>query len=356
MDGTALKKPTPHLFERQHRLAYFRDDERRRRKDRRHVPPQNKYVRPGSFIIAPVKFDAIRSAGTEVLKFLRAMAHTVLAMKQAVVLDFRRTESFFPITTIYLFAEIDRVVSLSDLVKPITILDPRLRRPREVLKQIGIHEITGDTCDIIPEREDVVYWKATKGRDQSGTNLAVLEVVAERVNRDHAKNVELSGVWRGVSEAVGNSVEHAYTLPRDDGFQGLNDTKWWMFTQLRSGTFTVAVCDLGCGYRNTIAQTLPQKFVVELAAALAGTNRDAVAIHTAMEYGKTRTAKTERGKGSRDALSVLQKHGRGDLMILSNSGWVQYSSSRGKPLVESRGSLTIDIRGTIIWWKLPIGD
>lgn len=351
-----MKKPTPYLFRRQARLAVLRDEERLRHAGRHYILPQNRYVRPGSTLTAPVKFDAIRSEGLEVLKFLRAMARTVLTLKMPVILDFRRTTSFFPVTTIYLFAEVDRVVALSDLDKPITIIDPRLRRPREVLKQIGIHEITGDTCDIIPEREDVVYWKATKGRDQSGDDLAVLEVVAQRVNRDHAENVQLSGLWRGVSEAVGNSVEHAYKVPREDGFQGLDDTKWWMFTQLRSGTFTVAVCDLGCGYRRTIAETLPQKFVLDIAAAFKGINADAVAILTAMEYGKTSTKLTGRGKGSRDALSVLVKHGHGDLMILSNTGWVQYTASGTNPLVETRGSLTIDIRGTIIWWKLPIGD
>lgn len=351
-----MKKPTPYLYRRQARLAVLRDRQRRRHAERQYVPPQNRFVRPGSTLMAPIKFDAIRSEGLEVLKFLRAMAHTVLKLKIPVILDFRRTTIFFPVTTIYLFAEIDRVVALSELDKPITIIDPRLRRPREVLKQIGIHEITGDNCDIIPEREDVVYWKATKGRDQSGTDLAVLEVVAKRVNRDHAENLQLSGLWRGVSEAVGNSVEHAYKVPREDGFQGLDDTRWWMFTQLRSGTFTVAVCDLGCGYRKTIAETLPQKFVLDLAAAFKGTNADAVAILTAMEYGKTSTRLTERGKGSRDALSVLLKHGRGDLMIVSNTGWVQYTASGNNPLAETRGSLTIDIRGTIIWWKLPIGD
>ena len=168
------------------------------------------------------------------VKFLRAMAATVLVNKTPVKLDFRFTESFYPAGTILLFAEVDRVVSMSDLPKPITILDPRLRRPREVLKQIGIHEITGDRCDVVPEREDVVYWKATKGFDQSGQNLAMLEVVAEKVNRAHAQQLELSGAWRGVSEAVANSVEHAYKLPRVDGFAGLPKTRWWMFTQLRT--------------------------------------------------------------------------------------------------------------------------
>lgn len=349
-----MKKPTLILKERQIRIARYRANERTSRRGKHRVPAAHKYVSPGELIRAPQRIDAVRGSGIEVVKFLRAMARTVLVDRIPVRLDFRSTETFYPAGTIMLFAEIDRVVSMSNLPKPVTILDPRLRRPREVLKQIGIHEITGDRCDVVPERKDVVYWKATKGVDQSGGKLAMLEVVAERVNKIHARQLELSGAWRGVSEAVANSVEHAYKLPRIDGFAGLPDTRWWMFTQLRDGIFSMAVCDLGCGYRATIDLTLPEQFISEINAAFRGGNRDAIAIHTAMEYGRSGTRQSERGKGSRDAISVLQKHGAGDLMILSNTGWMHYTFRDGKETNRNSGNLGIDIRGTIIWWKLPL--
>ncbi|RTD94421.1 hypothetical protein EJO68_11605 [Variovorax atrisoli] len=349
-----MKKPTIALKLRQARLARYRARERFLRAHLRRVPGANKYVVPGELIKAPKRFDVTKGSGREVVKFLRAVALAVLTKKIPVRLDFQLTESFYPAGTILLYAEVDRIVSLSELPKPITLRDPRARRPREVLKQIGIHEITRDRCDVIPEREDVVYWKATKGNDQSGEKLAILEAVAERVNTAHAQQLELSGAWRGVSEAVANSVEHAYKLPREDGFTGLPDTRWWMFTQLRQGTFTMAVCDLGCGYRATIAQTLPEKFISEALARFAGGNRDATAIRAAMEYGRSGTKRTERGKGSRDALSVVQKHGSGELLIFSNTGWMRYIFRGGEQIDEVQGDLGIDIRGTIIWWKLPL--
>ncbi|MDM0018363.1 hypothetical protein [Variovorax saccharolyticus] len=352
-----MKKPTIALKERQIRLAAYRARERFLRAGRRRVPQANRYVAPGELIKAPTRVDVTKGSGREVVKFLRALATTVLVNKMPVRLDFRLTETFYPAGTIMLYAEIDRIATMSELPKPVTIIDPRARRPREVLKQIGLHEITGDKCDVVPEREDVVYWKATKGVDQSGEKLAMLEVVAERVNAAHAQQLELSGAWRGVSEAVANSVEHAYKLPRADGFTGLPDTRWWMFTQLRQGTFTMAVCDLGCGYRATIAQTVPEQFLAEVVARFAGGNRDAIAIRAAMEYGRTGTKKTERGKGSRDALSVVQKHGAGELIIFSNTGWMRYVFRGGEQVDEFQGDLGIDIRGTIVWWKLPLkGD
>lgn len=318
------------------------------------MPPERRYVAPGELIRAPLRVDLVRGSGREVVKFLRAVARTVLEQKLPTRLDFRSTTTFYPAGTILLFAELDRIVTMSDLPKPLTILDPRMRRPREVMKQIGLHEITQDRCDVVPERQDVVYWKATKGSDQSGDQLAMLEVVANRVNATHAKQIELSGIWRGVSEAVANSVEHAYKLPRADGFAGLSDTKWWMFTQLRDGIFTMAVCDLGCGYRSTIALTLPEAVLAKFASLLKGVNEDAAAVQTAMEYGRSGTKLTERGKGSRDAMSVLKRHGSGELMIFSNTGWMQYEYRDGAEIKRSHGGLDIDIRGTIVWWKLPL--
>lgn len=288
---------------------------------------------------------------------LRAVAHTVLVSRTPVRLDFRFTEAFYPAGTILLFAEIDRIVTLSDLPKPITLIDPRMRRPREVMKQIGIHDLTGDSCDVVPERFDVVYWKATKGIDQSGEKLAILEAIAKEVNKEQVQQVELNGMWRGVTEAVANSVEHAYKFAREDGFAGLPETRWWMLTQLRDNVFTMAVCDLGCGYRATINQTLPEKFRAEVALAFgAQVNRDSIAIHTAMEYGRSGTKSAERGKGSRDAMSVLRQHGDGSLTILSNTGGMQYEYINGKEVARTSTEIGIDIRGTIVWWKLRLKE
>lgn len=351
-----MKKPTLELWERQRRIARYRALERSSRRFSHFTLQERRYVAPGELLKAPHRFDITRGSGREVAKFLRALATTVLSLRQPVRLDFRFTEAFYPAATILLFAEVDRLVSISDLPKPITLIDPRMRRSREVLKQIGLHEVTGDQCDIVPERQDVVYWRASKGFDQSGEGMAVLEVVAERANKEHANQVELSGVWRGVSEAVANSVEHAYKWPRPDGFAGLPDTRWWMFTQLRDGIFTVAVCDLGCGYRATINETIPEAFIGMIASKIGGSNRDAIAIDTAMEYGRSGTKKTERGKGSRDAISVLETHGAGELMIMSNTGWMRYSFLGGKETTRTQGELGIDLKGTIIWWKLPLKE
>ena len=339
---------------RQARIAKYRQEERWRRCGLRRTPRAQKYIPPGEEIIAPQKFDLTLGSGNEVVKFLRAVANRVLVQAGPVRLNFRSTQSFAAPAAILVFAELDRIIALAKIPKPITIIDPIQRRPREVLKQIGLYQLSGDKCDIVPEREDVVYWKTTKGATQSGDELKILESVAERVNKDHARHLVLNGVWRGVTEAVANVVDHAYLAPRADGFSGLANTKWWMFTHVREPFFTAAVCDLDCGYSATIKRTLPEAFVAGIRSAFLSENLDSLAIHTAMEFGRSGTHEGHRGKGSRDALSLLRKHGDGELVVLSNTGWMRYRYEQGAEVSHDSGSLNIDIKGTIIWWKLPI--
>lgn len=352
-----MKRPTLRLIERQARLTRYRFEERLKRKSKCHTPSENKYVRPGEVIRAPKAFNLSRGSGLEVGKFLRAIAHAVLINKQPVRLDFKNTEQFYVPGTIILFAELDRIISTSTLAKPISIINPFRRRPREVLKQIGIHALTRDRCDTIPEREDVVYWKATKGNTQSGDSYgSLVEAIAERANRDHAKQLEVSGLWRSVNEAIANSIDHAYKSPRHDKFNGLDHTKWWMFSQIKDGIFTLAVCDLGCGYLKTINETIPEQFIATFAKTFLGSNRDSLAIDTAMEYGRSGTNQGNRGKGSRDVLSLLQKHGDGELVVLSNSGWMRYEYKNKLERSRTNGTIGIDIGGTIVWWKLPLKE
>jgi hypothetical protein len=350
-----MKKPTLALRDWQARIARFRFEDRFRRGRKVKNSNQSRYIVPGEKISAPQFFNLLRGDGREVVKFLRATARAVLVLKKQVVLNFRNTEQFHVPATILLFAEIDRITSLSDLTKPITIREPIRRRPREVMKQIGLHNLTGDNSDVIPEREDVVYWKATKGNSQSGDLYGPLvEAVAAKANKDHVNQIEVAGLWRSVNEAVANSVDHAYKKPRFDNFSGLDETKWWMFSQIREHAFTIAVCDLGCGYRKTINERIPEKFIAFMDSKLMGANRDAIAIDTAMEYGRSGTHEEHRGKGSRDALSLLLKHGQGDLIVLSNTGWMRYSYENNREASRESGSLDIDIGGTIIWWNLPL--
>ena len=60
--------------------------------------------------------------------------------------------------------------------------------------------------------------------------------------------------------------------------------------------------------------------------------------------------------GSRDGASALESHGAGELMIMSNTGWMRYNFAGGREKSQQQGDLGIDLKGTIIWWKLPLKE
>jgi hypothetical protein len=333
----------------QKRVAKARRSERRRLRTRKLV------IKPTVItLIAPENFNLTRGDGKRVINFLQEVENEVLVRGKPVRLDFRASKLFYPPGVLLLYAEINRIVSLATITKPVKIVPPVSSRALQVLKQVGLFDLTGDSVNAVATREDVIYWRLASGLSQSGDELKILESIADKVNASDAENVQKSGLWRGISEAVNNAQEHGYSKARDDGFTGLKSVRWWLLTQIRNQTFTAAVCDLGCGYAATLQPQVLEWFRGIFKRLSAVENSDTQAIQAAMEYGRSRTKQTERGRGSRDALDLLEKHGDGDLFMLSNQGYVRYSCKGNQVELKSVTSLDFNIRGTIIWWNLKL--
>lgn len=354
-----MKYLSPKQRIRQIRLTRRRTARRIKRNSKDWKPPRSYHaVVQNEELRAPTRIELVPENAAELAKFVAAVKDYVLVRKKRLKLDFRHTTTFSAGATLLLFAELDRVTQLSELTKPLTCKAPHLDRPREVMKQIGLFELTGDSVDVVPKRADVIFWRATKGSDQNGgTYGPLLESVATAVNKSHTEAIEQNGVWQGVSEAVNNTTDHAYDGERGDGFTHADRTRWWMFTQVRDDTFTIAVCDLGIGYKRSTPKSIPSAFIEKIGSTLLGYNLDARAIQAAMQYGISRTDEKNRGKGSRDALSVLTRHGIGELTIFSNAGGVQYKLDRNQtePRIHAF-DLNLNIMGTLVWWKLPLGS
>lgn len=318
-----------------------------------YVPRKNKYVIPGEIIKAPFKLDLGDNA-IELVKTIRAVSNRVLVMNKPVRIDFKNTKQFYVTGAIYLYAEMNRIINSSNLKKPITLIRPLDKKPCEVMKQIGLFDLCNDEVNIQPEYEDVIYWRLVKGFNQNGEIQGKhIEEVTNMANTKSQK-LQVHDIWKGINEAVNNVVEHAYKVPRFDKFHGLEDTKWWMLSNVKDNYFVTAVCDLGCGYSKTIEKTIPEMFLLGLKKIINAGNSDVFSIQAAMEYGRSSTKQENRGKGSLDTQSVLTSHGVGELIILSNSGTVKYLMDKGEIKQEYSRDIGIDVGGTIVWWKLPL--
>ncbi len=106
------------------RLSRFRLEARIKRNSSGKKSLKEEFVGPTNIIKAPKSFDLIKGSGGEVVRFIRAISNAVLNKKIQVELNFKETQQFNVPATILLYAEIDRIISQSDLIKPITIRDP----------------------------------------------------------------------------------------------------------------------------------------------------------------------------------------------------------------------------------------
>jgi hypothetical protein len=315
--------------------------------------------KPRIRIQAPKEFSLTYGRASLVVDFIAQVSYQVLEVGNRVTLDFSKTAKLLVPGAILLFAELSRIAKLSKLGHTFRIKSPTLKKPRQVLKQIGIYEIAGTKLDETPSFSDVVYWRATSGANQnreSALGELVEHITDQIINPTHLTLISKKDLWSGVSEAVTNSVMHAYKHPRaSDQFAGLEDTKWWMFTQIKDNRLTVAVCDLGCGYRKTLDASITEWFSQKI-SGLTGGNADAMAIEAAMEYGRSSDKLPERGRGSKCALDVLNRSEAGTLRILSNTGCVDYVRKNGETRLHKSQGIDTNINATIVWWHLPLRE
>jgi hypothetical protein len=189
---------------------------------------------------------------------------------------------------------------------------------------------------------DVSILKYRSHTDVLGTEcdelLLHLTEISGPVNADNF-------IYDGLVEALKNSKQHAYSEP--DRWFGVTPGTWFMsgsYTKSTS-TLTAAVFDLGIG----IPQTLPRATIWEkIRTILSPGSDDAQMIAAAMEYGRTRTDRQERGNGIPTMMRILDHH-KGYLRILSGTGEVQYDSVTKKVTPTNH---KVPIGGTLIEWSI----
>ncbi|WP_143330315.1 hypothetical protein [Chromobacterium haemolyticum] len=172
-------------------------------------------------------------------------------------------------------------------------------------------------------------------------------------------------IYKGITEAMTNSVHHAYVGPRGDGVpaRGETEKRWWMFSQELDGHLSVVMCDLGVGIQRSLpreegAQPGFLSLLEKYLSPFMRSQREAAMIKAAVEIGYTRTKLQNRGKGLRQIVDAIVAAGdTANMVIYSNCGayWVESESSKKvarEKLIQYDGS----IMGTLIQWKLPVTE
>jgi hypothetical protein len=244
--------------------------------------------------------------------------------------------------TLLFVAELRRLVRETEGKVSITCEVPRNNKIAQVLKQIGIFDLLGTRCDIEPIDSDVVSWRYAHGHRVDGEQYEnVLGAYDGQIAESLSKEL-----YKGMTEAMTNVVNHAYISPRQDGLPPQQTPEWWMFSREHDGALAVVFCDLGAGIPATLPAKKPNLWqsIQRLA-----TTFDSDVIGYAIQDSISRTGATHRGKGLGQIVRAVDAIKGSEVQILSNRGG--YRRRNGKTaLFRYRDS----IMGTLIFWRIPL--
>lgn len=269
-----------------------------------------------------------------------------------VIISFDKTEVITPSAMILFVAEIDRAKRIFGDRFDVRLSNVKDRTVRQLLVQIGLYDLCGMKPPNLNQgdfQENVRHWRyATGERANESTNDAFAAV--EGLISDKLRG----GMWRGVSEAVINSVQHAYAEPRGVPGPRMKHRRWWMFTQERNGELTVVVCDLGIGIPRSLPLNWDEKLLARVLGMFSGQGQDVAALKASIELGRTSTKKSHRGKGLPqiwDAVRGVESGQKATIVIYSNKGRLSWNSLENE---ETALEFDSNIYGTVISWSVPL--
>jgi hypothetical protein len=282
----------------------------------------------------------------ELLRFLRQLRMVMLRGAGGVVVDFRATKTIYPTGGLLLFAEIDRIKRTVGHGRPMLCRPSNNEIVDQVLQQTGIYERFRHVSARAATDESVVHWRQATGVKVQGSDAGQMLENCEGKLAEPLK----TGLYSGVTEAMTNSVQHAYIADREDGVTKGGEKRWWLFSQERDGILSFVICDLGIG----IPKSLPKvnSGLKKLIDVFASDRADVESIRLASELGKTSTSAPYRGKGLPEILNAARESEQGACMIYSNRG--QFGYGAGSQAVENQFSDSI--YGTLIEWRVPITE
>ncbi len=159
-------------------------------------------------------------------------------------------------------------------------------------------------------------------------------------------------LYDGISEAMTNSMHHAYPIGQEDlTVPHAPGKRWWASGSFNAetGVMKAMVYDQGVG----IPSTLPSsRFWEKIVALTASSGRhDAYMIKAALEVDRTSTEEPGRGQGLSNVKAYIDNSDEGLLRIWSGKGHVSYSKG-GKIATVAQ---TTPFSGTLLEWEVSRG-
>lgn len=301
--------------------------------------------------VAPVSINYYKESEFELMnKFLINLRDCIMKGHR-VFIDFSNTKKISAAAMLSFLAEVDVLTKKSKHgYNAINFSHPKEKKIESILNQVGFYDLLRKNKRETENYDDVTFWKYTSG--SCSEPLLAKEMIIEIKKELEQKSSKK--LYRGFTEAMSNSVEHAYV--DDISHSEEDDTaKWWTFAGIHEKRLTVVICDKGVGIPATLPKTqgvsVLKRIFDTLGVSLANV-KDSVYIKASTTLKETRTGAQNRGKGLNDIKSVIDSIGDGFMGIFSDKGRYIYKGKTGN-INEVLLDYKTSVNGTIIEWTIP---
>ncbi|HCR4037704.1 TPA: hypothetical protein OOF66_003998 [Morganella morganii] len=282
-----------------------------------------------------------------------------ISTRRKVHICFRNTTTITAAAGLWLLARIESIKVMFPHVKyivskplPVKVGNSHDKKPvvDSVLNRIGFYEAIGIKTRNMQEIANVKCWEVLRGEAVMSSAVGqLLESVTDKLNIDY------SGLYRPLIEAMANSVEHAYRSDLYRKTKLSNTNKWWCFAALLENRLTVLICDLGVGIPNTLKKTQPSNIMLRLIEYIGkNLSSDSDYIRASLQVKKTRTKLDYRGKGGTDLQSIIENVEGSRLSIMSNKGNYRFTNKDNKKKPELCWDGNQSISGTVVEWSISL--
>lgn len=326
---------------------------------RKKRPNKDKIVAPNIIDLYTTKYhDKMVIFVADIEKKAREIG---ISTDRKVHICFRNTTAITAAAGLWLLARIESIRVMFPHVKyivtrplPVKVASSHEKKHvvDSVLNRIGFYEAVGLKSRKLQEIANVKCWEVLRGEEVMSSAVGqLLENVTQKLEVDY------SGLYRPLIEAMANSVEHAYRSDLYKITKLSNTNKWWCFAALLENRLTVLICDLGVGIPNTLKKTQPSNIMLKLIQYIGNNlSSDSDYIRASLQVKKTRTKLAYRGKGGTDLQSIIEAVEGSRLSIMSNKGNYRFTNKGNKKKPELCWDGSQSISGTIVEWSiiLPI--
>lgn len=267
-----------------------------------------------------------------------------LDRNEKVKISFDETRKLTPSGTLFFVSKLEEL--LKQFPGKITCDYPIDDIVEQLFQHIGILKKLGLESRKTISAENVQHWHYLSG---VSTDTSEFKVLFAAYAKELKGDVQ-GGLYDSMTEAVDNSIEHAFNISNNIDKQ---EKKWWMFSQKLDGKITVVICDLGIGIPNSIWSKPELLDYFKKAYWQRKKKKDAGLIEIAVNSKKTRTNLTHRGKGLPEMLEFVKTNDIGNFLIHSYIGHFHYDA---KLKLEISKNFETPIPGTLIQWVIPLKE